>query len=165
MTTAADPPERLELAAGTTVVVFARAGDRWDHELRLADGRVWRSVEGPTSEAGDPRWPASPPLVEVSLAATNDGTAILGVGRAGRSHYSLCVTPCLDLADTLHFDVACRIQEPAGWLGSTYRPTGEIVPSSLPTEVPATVRWSYTVGPEGIRGRAAAGSVAVRRRR
>jgi len=150
MTTAADPPERLELAAGTTVVVFTRAGDRWDHELRLADA---------------PRWPASPPLVEVSLAATNDGTAILGVGRAGRSHYSLCVTPCLDLADTLHFDVACRIQEPAGWLGSTYRPTGEIVPSSLPTEVPATVRWSYTVGPEGILSRAAAGSVAVRRRR
>ena len=42
MTTAADPPERLELAAGTTVVVFTLAGDRWDHELRLADGRAWR---------------------------------------------------------------------------------------------------------------------------
>jgi hypothetical protein len=145
---------RIELAAGRTVVVFSRAGDRWEHELRLAGRSVWRSVEGPGAGA-DPRWPMSPPVVEIAEVVTAGRPALLAVGRAGRSHYSLCVTPHLADADTLLFDVACRIQEPAGWLGSTYAPEHGGVPCRVAAgesaAPPATVRWAYLAGPEGIR--------------
>ncbi|MFM1902197.1 MAG: hypothetical protein RLZZ440_97 [Planctomycetota bacterium] len=157
MTITTTPPDRIELAAGTTMVVFRRAGDRWEHELRLAGGRVWRSVEGPAHGA-DPRWPASPAIVEVSRVATAGATVLLGVGRAGRSHYSISVAAAEHEPDTLLFDVACRIQEPAGWLGSTYADpaSGEAcrlqAGPSLPP--PATIRWAYTVGPGGILPRA-----------
>jgi len=123
--------EQIRLVAGTTVVIFARAGDRWEHEVRVADGRVWLSIEGPADQQSDPRWPASPPLVEVSLAATSNGAAILGVGRAGRSHYSLAIAACPGTADTLLFDVACRIHEPPHWLGSSYQLAGAVVPARL----------------------------------
>lgn len=153
--------EQIRLVAGTTVVIFARAGDRWEHEVRVADGRVWLSIEGPADQQSDPRWPASPPLVEVSLAATSNGAAILGVGRAGRSHYSLAIAACPGTADTLLFDVACRIHEPPHWLGSSYQLAGAAVPvrlqACLSASLPTTIRWSYTVGPGGIQTRPAAG--------
>lgn len=154
MTTRNDTPEAIELAAGTTLVVFTRSGDRWEHEVRLADGSVWRSVEGPAGEAGDPRWPASPPVVELSMVRTAAEPVLLGVGKAGRSHFSLSVSACRAEPDTLVFDLACRIQKPATWLGSTYAAaSGEICRLSAErgNPPPATIRWAYTAGPAGLR--------------
>lgn len=150
-----DSADAITLAAGTTVVGFRRIGDRWEHEIRLVDGRVWRSVEGP-ADGGDPRWPASPPVVELSLVSAAAGPVLLGVGKAGRSHYSLSVSACPDEPDTLLFDIACRIQEPPGWLGSTYSGSAPGEASPLPAALaqpPATVRWTYTAGPAGLRPR------------
>ncbi len=54
------------------------------------------------------------------------------VGRAGKSHWSMSVTADED-TPALIFDVACRLREPPGFLGTTYqlsrtdfqvRPTG-----------------------------------------
>ena len=160
MSRRSEHPGSIELAAGTTTVVFTWAGDRWAHEVRLADDRRWQSVEGPSGSQADPRWPAPPPLIEVSLAAPAGVPAVLGVGRAGRSHYSLCVVADADEADTLFFDVACRIHEPAGWLGSTYQSSSAAVLSlaaDLTAPPPGTVRWAYSVGPRGILARPLAG--------
>lgn len=149
-----ETPEAITLAARTTLVRFIRSGDRWEHEVRLADGRVWRSVEGPGAEAGDPRWPASPPIVELSAVQTFAEPVLLGVGTAGRSHFSLSVSVCRAESDTLLFDLACRAQEPAIWLGSTYAAgSGETcrLEAELGATAPATIRWAYTAGPAGLR--------------
>lgn len=157
MTTRNDVSEAIELTAGATLVVFTWSGDRWEQEVRLADGSVWRSVEGPAGEARDPRWPASPPVVELSLVRTAAEPVLLGVGKAGRSHFSLSVSACQAEPDTLVFDLACRIQEPAVWLGSTYATAaGETcrLRAELGNAAPATIRWAYTAGPAGFRLRA-----------
>ena len=143
------PP--LRIVAGRSVVEFSWHGDRWRHEVITAAGR-WTSVEGPLDEAGDARWPASPVLVEVSLAALAGGSAVLGVGLAGRSHFSLAAAACPEVADSIRFEAACRVHEPPGWLGSSYRgPDGRIVRiAAAAAPPPATVAWSYTIGPQGV---------------
>jgi len=139
------------LAAGSTVAEFVQDRDRWHHEIITPQGR-WGSVEGEADGRSDARWPASPVLVEVSLVALAGGPAVLGVGLAGRSHFSLSVTACPDRSDTLLFEAACRIQEPPAWLGSTYADSnGRVVRLEAGrSEPPATVSWSYRIGPGGV---------------
>jgi len=154
----------LCLHAGSTSVTFIWSGDRWEHVVVVLDGRRWRSVEGPGGPGDDPRWPASPPLVEVSLVAAGPRPAVLGVGLAGRSHFSLSVVACPDRPDTLLFEAAARIIAPAGWLGSTYdgndgRERAEADPASPP---PATVRWAYRIGAAGLEPAAGADGAARR---
>ncbi len=145
----------VRLAAGMTVLEFIWNSDRWRHEVRTSGGRAWRSVEGSAGPNSDPRWPASPVLTEVSLVEVAGRTAVLGLGLAGRSHFSLCVTVHPVQADTLLFEAACRIHSTAGWIGSSYNDTEgvatQIEPPGHPPDPPATVLWSYTVGPDGPR--------------
>jgi len=143
------------LSAGGTSVTFDRVGDRWRHVVSAAGGFRAESVEGPDAAGHDPRWPASPVLAEVTLMDTPAGSALVGVGRAGRSHFSASITPHPTHPDTLVFDVACRLQEPPGSLGSTYRvgdgrATIRIPASDAGDSLPRTVRWRYTVGPGGL---------------
>ena len=143
-----------QLAAGTVAVAFERAGDRWRHVVTRAGEPLLESVEGPGDTAGDPRWPASPVLTEVSVVDAAGRPAILGLGLAGRSHFSVSVAAHPDRPDTLLFEVACRIQEPPGWLGSTYRSAdGTVVRAAPPAagaDLPRTVQWAYAVGPGGL---------------
>jgi len=119
----------------------------WRHEVATQAGS-FASLEG----GADDRWPASPAVVDVSLVALAGGPAVLGVGLAGRSHFSLSVRPCPRTADTLLFEAACRIHEPAIWLGSTYRGRGgeAVRIEAASTPAPATVIWSYAIGPAGV---------------
>jgi hypothetical protein len=145
------PP--LEVSAGAVRAVFSWAGDRWRHAI-LIDGMPWAESQEGRPDAGDAAWPSSPPLVELSPASTPRGEAILGVGLAGRSHFSASISPHPDQPDTLLFEIACRIREQPGWLGSTYDSAGERLRVTAPTttgEFPATVRWTYAVGREGVR--------------
>lgn len=167
---AADEVAALRLDAGRVGIVFVRLGDRWGHRVFVDGAPRFESAEGP-APAGDDRWPASPVLTEVSLVAAGGGTAIGGVGAAGRSHFSLSISRHPARPDTLLFEAACRIQEPPGWLGSTYRvlghhqvvgPAAACGPDSrlirvpapswatVPAPLPRTVAWSYVIGPEGI---------------
>lgn len=142
------------LAAGAVAVAFERSGDRWRHVVTLAGGLLLESIEGPADPAADPRWPASPVLTEVSVVDAAGRPAILGLGLAGRSHFSVSIAAHPDRPDTLLFEVACRIQEPPGWLGSTYRATDgglvRAVPVAADADLPRTVQWAYTVGPAGL---------------
>jgi hypothetical protein len=133
-------------------VTFSWSGDRWEHVVLVPDGRTWRSVEGPGGPVEDPRWPASPPLVEVSLVAAGGRPAVLGVGLAGRSHFSLSVVACPERPETLLFEAAARVVEPGGWLGSTYDGDQgrERVTADHAGPPPATVRWAYRIGPAGL---------------
>jgi len=144
----------VRLQAGATEVVFLRERDRWRHVVNVAVGARFESVEGPWNTATDPRWPASPALTEVSLVGAAGRPAIVGLGLAGRSHFSVSITAHPDRPDTLLFEVACRIQEPPGWLGSTYRAADggsvQAAPQAVGTDLPRTVQWSYAVGPDGL---------------
>lgn len=50
------------------------------------------------------------------------GTAIVGVGSAGTTHYSVSVSAAPE--GGLRFEFACRLLTPAGWLGTTYAAGG-----------------------------------------
>lgn len=152
----APPPGRgrppLRLVTGGTTLAFAWAGDRWRHTVTLASGEVIESLEGP-ADAGDPRWPASPPLVEVSELRTARGPAALAVGLAGRSHFSASISPLVGRDGVLLFEIACRFHDQPAWLGSSYLRAGRPVRIAARTshlEAPGTVQWAYTIGPEGV---------------
>ena len=148
----------MRLESGGTAVVFRWRGDRWRHTVTFAGESLAESVEG-TADGGDARWPVSPPLVELSAIDLQGGPALLAVGLAGRSHFSASIRPHPEHADTLLFEIACRVKERPSWLGSTYA-TGSVTESVAPpdaaTGFPATVQWAYSIGPEGIQAAAPA---------
>jgi hypothetical protein len=144
----------VSLTLGRTTVRFTWRHDRWMHEILFPDGTAWRSLEGPAAPEADPRWPASPVLVDLSRLEGPHGPALLGVGRAGRSHFSASIGPAPARADRILFELACRVTEPPGWLGSTYAGPGGIVriePAAGAVRPPATLEWGYESGPEGVR--------------
>ena len=151
----------VQLAAGQTLVVFTWIGDRWAHRIAIAGAAPsagWTSLDGPLAPADDPRWPASPVLVELSRVDVPGGhagsrPAIVGVGLAGRSHYSASIAIDPRDAATIRFEIACRLHESPGWLGSTYRQGDRLfrlTPLDTSTVLPRTVVWAYSIGPLGI---------------
>jgi hypothetical protein len=160
------PP--IELQAGATRLVFRWHADRWSHALapapvsgqESAAHAEWASLDGAWPADGDPRWPASPVLVELSrLPGHGAAATIVGVGMAGRSHYSASVGRDPLVADAVRFEIACRLHDGPGWLGSTYRVIDGQGPRLVRIEaacssgpLPRTVEWSYSIGPQGIFG-------------
>jgi len=156
------PPWQLRV--GRTVAVFTWHVDRWTHRIASRGdatdgGGGWESVEGP-GPAADPRWPASPVLVELSRiavprAAPPEDSVVVGIGLAGRSHFSASIAPDPNAADTIRFEIACRLHEAPVWLGSTYRLGGRLFRVAAPVAaapLPRTVVWAYSIGPQGIVG-------------
>jgi hypothetical protein len=151
----------VELVAGGCTATFVWEDDRWMHRLGGEAGEQsnwhsgWQSVEGPWQRDGDPRWPASPVLVELSRVNAAGGPAIVGVGLAGRTHFSASIAPDAHSPDAIRFEIAGRLHEAPGWLGSTYRSGGHvlrIVATDDGTAMPRTVSWAYSIGPQGIFG-------------
>ncbi len=160
----------LSIAVGTAdagvTVDFTWAGDRWQHTIVVrrptggAAVEAWESLEGAWPTDGDPRWPAAPVLVELSAvdlpqAGPAGGRAVVGVGLAGRSHFSAAVATDPDRPGAVRFEIACRLVEPPGPLGSTYRLGGRVVriaPRDASGPLPRTVTWSYSIGPDGLCG-------------
>ena len=155
------PP--LLLNVGRSAAVFTWNGDRWSHRITTAGGGEadgWTSLDGGLPPADDPRWPASPALVELSRVALpqsagGGGSALVGVGLAGRSHFSASIAPDPQVADAIRFEIACRLHEPPLWLGSTYRVGGRLIQMNALDDVtilPRTVVWTYSIGPDGLFG-------------
>ena len=150
------PP--VQLATGPTAAVFTWNGDRWTHRITTGEATTWTSLDGPCPPANDPRWPASPVLVELSRVSVPrgdaaGGEAIVGVGLAGRSHFSASISSDPHDAGVIRFEIACRLHEPPGWIGSTYRQGDRLfrlTPRDDSTALPRTVVWAYSIGPTGI---------------
>ena len=147
---------------------FSWCGDRWSHTiafLGVGGDAAWRSIEGPDEAGGDAAWPASPVIVELSQVPS--AAAVVGVGRAGKSHFSVSFTakPAGSSSESqaarLVVECACRIHEPPRWIGSTYevvgsagRPSGlvrfpALIAADLAGPLPRTVTWSYVLEPTG----------------
>jgi hypothetical protein len=150
------PP--VQLAIGPTAAVFTWNGDRWAHRITTGEGTIWTSFDGPCPPANDPRWPASPVLVELSRVSmprgdAAGGEAIVGVGLAGRSHFSASIASDPQAAGVIRFEIACRLHETPGWIGSTYRQGDRLfrlTPLDDSTTLPRTVVWAYSIGPTGM---------------
>ena len=113
----------ISISAGSIEVVFTWRGDRWGHRILVDGSAAWESVEGPWPATADPRWPASPVLVELDRLGRGPDGALVAVGQAGRSHFAASVSCVAAAAGTgeLLFELACRAVERPGWLGSSYR--------------------------------------------
>jgi len=150
------PP--VQLAIGPIAAVFTWNGDRWAHRITTGEATIWTSLDGPCPPANDPRWPASPVLVELSRVSVPRGDAavgqaIVGVGLAGRSHFSASIASDPHDAGVIRFEIACRLHEPPGWIGSTYRQGDRLfrlTPLDDLTTLPRTVVWAYSIGPTGM---------------
>jgi hypothetical protein len=132
--TAADLPARSKtLTSGRINVLFFWQHDRWFHSLHVCqpDGTrapaSWQTAL-PVSD-DDPHWPSSPPLMEIAEVAGPHGTALVGLGKAGGSHYSMSVTAGSD--GSLIFECACRLTTRPGWLGSAYVRANSVATGSL----------------------------------
>ena len=150
------PHSPVTLTAGSLTITFDRRHDRWAHSVMLDGRAVAESVEDSASGSDDPRWPASPVLTEVMPTEAAGRPAIVGVGLAGRSHFSASFTPHPTLADSVLVEIACRVQEQPGRLGSTYRTADGRLVRAVPlgaadaSGLPRTIQWSYAIGPQGI---------------
>ena len=150
---------------------FVEIGGRFQHTVALVGDAEVTTVLASLSPDDEHTWPASPPWQELHVHQQTDGVpALMLVGRAGSSHWSMSAT--VDPADNaLLFDVACRAGEPADFLGETYAAEaaadqlsitavrlGEAAPAKVirtdkrvvidATEVQrslGTVRWAYRI--------------------
>lgn len=111
-------------------VEFLRERDRYGHRVSVvSDGReatLLVSQEG----SDEDHWPPSPPLQQLSIEEREAGRHVaLLLGMAGKSHWSLSVEPGSQPLSFV-FDVACRLRDNPGYLGSTYQFHGHADPSS-----------------------------------
>lgn len=102
---------------------FVWRDDRYAHVVALVapDGAhtLFESVEG----GPDDPWPPSPALQHLSMQGQGDQRVALLVGMAGKSHWSMSVEVAAS-GRGIVFDVACRINESAATLGSSYLSQG-----------------------------------------
>ncbi len=80
----------------------------------LASESLLTSVEGTHN-----RWPPSPPLQSLAIEERSEQMVALAVGMAGGAHWSVSVET-LPEPLALRFDYACRLNEAADFLGSTF---------------------------------------------
>ena len=103
-------------------VTFQFVNGRFRQLISLSDAHgVVHDQWEDAIESADSDWPSSPPIQQLSLESINDRPTLLGVGQAGKSHWSISV----EQDDTsekkaLRFDLACRTRSLPLWLGSTY---------------------------------------------
>jgi hypothetical protein len=121
MTPAPSILEALTPAGDGLRAIFFWRVDRFAHRIeRIESGATTPLLESLEGSDLD-RWPPSPPLQQLTVESLPDGRAVaLLVGMAGASHWSMTVEREPDAA-ALVFDVACRVKEEGGALGSAYR--------------------------------------------
>lgn len=123
-------------------VSFPGRGDRFGHVVSIVCGDeivpCMVSLEGDDSE----EWPDSPPIQQLSIEQRKTGAVGLGVGQAGKSHWSVTVETFAE-ERRIDFHVACRLKMHPAQISSRYASLlGEgIEPTSVD---PYT--WSWTAG-------------------
>ena len=104
---------------------FDKSGDRWGHRWQLVDSTgqttdVLTSLEGNDQNV----FPASSALQEINLHELPTGQAVLGVGMAGKGHWSASYSvETDDEQPSIKSDLACLLKQlntDGQWLGSTY---------------------------------------------
>lgn len=117
-------PHQLEATDGHGAGVRVRffwQGDRYVHVVEVIGTHVAPLLASAASDA-DVDWPDDPPLQQLSVEPVGVHGAVLGVGQAGTSHWSISVEARPGDRPALRFDIACRCTDPPPRrLGSRYR--------------------------------------------
>ncbi|MDG2219898.1 MAG: hypothetical protein P8L85_00860 [Rubripirellula sp.] len=161
------PTLSIQSLDGRLRIEFRWEQDRYRQYLSLNGVPVGNSLEGDSDEA----WPLSPPIQQLSIETINDQPTALAVGAAGRGHWSLSGEPDPNCHSAIQFELACRSQESAHFLGSTYelaaalrvepvdgeveladRQSGDEAAKQeqitiRPTAAETTCRWRYRIQP------------------
>ena len=102
---------------------FVRNGDRYAHVVDFLDQGVALPLLASDEGDAEQEWPPSPPLQQVSFEERSVGNVLLGLGMAGRTHWSMSIEADV-MAVELRFDVAARLRDHPQRLGSRYRLSG-----------------------------------------
>lgn len=95
--------------------------DRYVHVVEAIGADVAPLLASADSDA-NAQWPDDPPLQQLSVEPVGVDRAVLGVGQAGGSHWSISVEARPGDRPALRFDIACRCTDPPPQrLGSRYR--------------------------------------------
>jgi hypothetical protein len=139
--------DRHRLQWGDLIVEAHRIGDRFDWRITwepLSTSAV--TLLQSVTSAKETIWPSFPPLQELAQESHSDTEVLLGVGMAGKSHWSVSV----DRRQEPHqpamvFDFACRLSGSPAFLGACWM-LGEglnaMPPASL--DLPLQVRQYET---------------------
>ena len=100
------------------VASMSDSADRFFHEYRLVNGGVVTTLLRSVEDSADAIWPASPPLQELTRHELPDGPALLGVGMAGTSHWSVSFSAA---EDHLLSDFACLTKSRTEFMGGTWK--------------------------------------------
>lgn len=157
---------RLASPCEQLAVEYRWLNDRFVHRVLVGDQVALSSVDGD----GTQEWPASPPIQQISLEPIENVSMILGVGGAGRGHWSISVgwqaggeIDGRQFDGGFCFDMACRVKDQPEFLGSTYainaeadrpvkvsavlgtekRKAGEVSVLAAGENMGATYRWGY----------------------
>ncbi len=110
----------METSSGPLVARCFVTGDRTGHGIWWCEGGaelILSSLEGTPDQA----WPCSPPFQEIVAEniAAGGRPALLGVGMAGKSHWSATIEGD-GFSEAIAFDIACRTAAVPALLGSAY---------------------------------------------
>ena len=123
--TLASPDGRLQVS-------FQWLDDRFVHRVADAHAQL-QSIDGQAENVL--LWPPSPPIQQLSLEEIGGRAVVLGVGAAGRSHWSMSVEPG-DSPSELKFDLACQCKTVPEWLGTTYQASPSVGGAERGSSVP-----------------------------
>lgn len=118
-----DAPTQLETAAvqGKSLrCCSSKLVDRYSLVIEIVTTGEAVAALSAVDAAENQPWPPSPLWQELHVHDGADGQVLMFVGRAGKSHWSMSVSLDAD-HHALIFDVACRLHEPPGFLGTTYQ--------------------------------------------
>lgn len=111
------------IESGGVAIEFVRRQDRFAHTIQLLQDGLWRPALTSCEGNSESPWPTSPPLQELHVETRDGLVCALLVGRCGTAFWSAA---CEALPQGgIRWDVACRVQQPPGFLGSTYALAGD----------------------------------------
>lgn len=94
--------------------------DRFGHVIELLRNGQRQPLLSTVADAPQAAWPNNTPLQQASLETIDGRLAILGVGLAGTSHWSLSIETLTGDNVGLRIDCACRCSSIPERLGSRY---------------------------------------------
>lgn len=115
------PPgtDTISLETSDLNLQFSRHGDRYHLRTLIGDNLIFDTHDGSDEEA----WPAAPPLQQLYQQMLPTGPAVLGVGAAGRTHWSASFS--VREAGLIWLEYAARVSRtwhPSDeWLGTSFR--------------------------------------------
>ena len=99
---------------------FRRSNDRFKHEICIVQGD--KQIVLLTSIESDPNesWPVSPPMQQISKETISGQSVVLGLGMAGKCHWSGSFLLKADPTPDLICELACLAKQPRGPISSIY---------------------------------------------